>query len=100
MCWRAPTFLGGRHCWWVVRGEGGREGGREGEGETSECGRGACLAHLPFFGTHLLPSLSLPLQKKKTMGRLKSSLDTVAQMHRLVRLGGMPAPRWLDAAEK
>jgi hypothetical protein len=34
------------------------------------------------------------------MGRLKSSLDTVAQMHRLVRLGGMPAPRWLDAAEK
>ena len=35
-----------------------------------------------------------------TMGRLKSSLDTVAQVHRLVRLGGMPAPRWLEAAEK
>jgi hypothetical protein len=34
------------------------------------------------------------------MGRLKSSLDTVAQVHRLVRLGGMPAPRWLAAAEK
>ena len=47
------------------------------------------LVRLPLRGTH-----------PRTMGRLKSSLDTVAQVHRLVRLGGMPAPRWLDAAEK
>ncbi|CAK0787820.1 hypothetical protein CVIRNUC_011042 [Coccomyxa viridis] len=31
------------------------------------------------------------------MGRFKSTLDAVQRMHRLCRLGGHPAPAWLDA---
>jgi hypothetical protein len=34
------------------------------------------------------------------MGRLKSSLTVAQAVHRLVRLGGMPEPRWLAAAER
>jgi hypothetical protein len=34
------------------------------------------------------------------MGRLKSSLSVAQSVHRLVRMGGMPEPRWLAAAER
>lgn len=34
------------------------------------------------------------------MGRLKSALPVAQAVHRLVRLGGMPEPRWLAAAER
>ena len=34
------------------------------------------------------------------MGKLKSALPVAQAVHRLCRLGGMPAPRWLAAAER
>jgi hypothetical protein len=34
------------------------------------------------------------------MGKLKSALPVAQAVHRLCRLGGMPEPRWLGAAER
>ena len=42
-------------------------------------------------------SLSQPFFQ---MGKLKSVLPVAQAVHRLCRLGGMPEPRWLAAAER
>lgn len=44
--------------------------------------------------------LSQLLLKKTQMGKLKSVLPVAQAVHRLCRLGGMPEPRWLAAAER
>lgn len=43
---------------------------------------------------------SLSHHKQTAMGKLKSALPVAQAVHRLCRLGGMPEPRWLAAAER
>lgn len=70
--------------------------GGQREERESECGTGASQSSISFAPKADDPDALSP----SPMGRLKSSLSVAQAVHRLVRMGGMPEPRWLAAAER